>query len=127
MSGKKALLIEEVQMFPQARAVIKYLVADGRYDYLETGSLISIKENVRDIVIPSEEHSLCMYPLAFEEFADALGENLLIKYIKECFVKREPLERGIMYILLKKIIKAVYAYWWNATGCRNICCSYQRL
>ena len=51
------IIFDEVQMFPQARAAIKYLVADGRYDYLETGSLISIKENVRDIVIPSEERS----------------------------------------------------------------------
>ena len=92
---KSLIIFDEVQMFPQARAAIKYLVADGRYDYLETGSLISIKENVRNIVIPSEERSLCMYPLDFEEFADALGEDLLIKYINECFEKREPLERGM--------------------------------
>ena len=62
---KSLIIFDEVQMFPQARAAIKYLVADGRYDYLETGSLISIKENVRNIVIPSEERSLCMYPLDF--------------------------------------------------------------
>ena len=59
------------------------LVADERYDYLETGSLISIKENVRDIVIPSEERHLKMYPLDFEEFCDALGEAQIISYIIE--------------------------------------------
>lgn len=89
------LIFDEVQMFPQARAAIKYLVADGRYDYIETGSLISIKENVKDIVIPSEERSITMYPLDFEEFAWALGEEQLINYIKSCFEKREPLERGM--------------------------------
>ena len=62
------LIFDEVQMYPKARECIKYLVADGRYDYIETGSLISIKENVKDIVIPSEERHLKMYPLDFEEF-----------------------------------------------------------
>ncbi len=89
------IIFDEVQMFPQARAAIKYLVADGRYDYLETGSLISIKENVKDIVIPSEERHICMHPLDFEEFAIALGEELLVDYIKECFRKQEPLERSM--------------------------------
>lgn len=89
------LVFDEVQMFPTARTAIKYLVADGRYDYLETGSLISIRENVRDIVIPSEERHLRMYPLDFEEFAWALGEEPLISYIKKCFEKKEPLERSL--------------------------------
>lgn len=92
---KSVLIFDEVQMFPQARAAIKYLVADGRYDYIETGSLISIKENVKNIVIPSEERSIMMYPLDFEEFAWALGEEQLVDYIKSCFEKREPLERGM--------------------------------
>ena len=92
---KSVIIFDEVQMFPQARAAIKYLVADGRYDYLETGSLISIRENVKDIVIPSEERHINMYPLDFEEFALACGEELLIKYIKTCFDKKEPLERGL--------------------------------
>ena len=61
------IIFDEVQMFPKARECIKYLVADGRYDYLETGSLISIRENVKNIVIPSEERHLKMYPLDFEE------------------------------------------------------------
>jgi predicted AAA+ superfamily ATPase len=82
------IIFDEIQMFPQARAALKYLVADGRYDYIETGSLISVKENIQNIVIPSEERSLRMYPLDFEEFAWALGENLLVEYIKDCFKKR---------------------------------------
>lgn len=88
-------IFDEVQMFPQARAAIKYLVADGRYDYIETGSLISVKENIKDIVIPSEERSIQMYPLDFEEFAWAFGEDNLISYIKNCFEKKEPLDRGL--------------------------------
>lgn len=89
------IIFDEVQMFPLARASIKYLVADGRYDYLETGSLISIKENVKDIVIPSEERSINMYPLDFEEFCVALGEETLIEYIKHCYLQRKPLERSL--------------------------------
>ena len=89
------IIFDEVQMFPQARAAIKYLVADGRYDYIETGSLISIRENVKNIVIPSEERHINMYPLDFEEFAIALEEDLLVEYIKKCFEKREPLERSM--------------------------------
>lgn len=88
-------IFDEVQMFPQARAAIKYLVADGRYDYIETGSLISVKENVKDIVIPSEERSIKMYPLDLEEFAWALGEEPLIQYIRTCFEQRVPLDRGM--------------------------------
>lgn len=89
------IIFDEVQMFPKARAAIKHLVKDGRYDYIETGSLISIKENVKDIVIPSEERHLKMYPLDFEEFAWAMNEKLLIDYIKSCFFKRIPLDRSL--------------------------------
>ena len=85
------IIFDEVQKFPKAREAIKHLVKDGRYDYIETGSLISIKENVKDILIPSEEESLTMYPMDFEEFADAMGESMLIPYIKECFEKKVPL------------------------------------
>lgn len=95
IEGKSLVVFDEVQMYPQARAAIKYLVEDGRYDYIETGSLISIKENVSDIVIPSEERHIYMYPLDFEEFANALGEGMLIDYIKDCFNKRIPLERAL--------------------------------
>ncbi len=89
------IIFDEVQRFPKARESIKYLVADGRYDYIETGSLISIKENIKDIVIPSEERQIKMYPLDFEEFCIALGENELCRYIRNCFSKKEPLEQGI--------------------------------
>lgn len=89
------IIFDEVQMYPQARAAIKYLVADGRYDYMETGSLISIKENVKDIVIPSEERHLNMYPLDFEEFAWALGGEILLECIKNCFDKKVPMDRGL--------------------------------
>lgn len=85
------IIFDEVQKYPRAREVIKYLVKDGRYDYIETGSLISIKENVKDILIPSEEQRITMYPMDFEEFAEALGESLLIPYIRDCFSKRVPL------------------------------------
>ena len=76
------VVFDEVQRFPAARELIKYLVADGRYDYIETGSLISIKENVQGIVIPSEERKLKMYPMDFEEFCWAFGEEMLADYIR---------------------------------------------
>ncbi|MDO5305744.1 MAG: AAA family ATPase [bacterium] len=85
------IIFDEVQLFPRARAAIKYLVADGRYDYIETGSLMSIKKNVKDIVIPSEERHIQMYPLDFEEFLLALGNDTLMDFIKACFEKRKPL------------------------------------
>ncbi len=79
------IIFDEVQLFPRARAAIKYLVADGRYDYIETGSLMSIKKNVRDIVIPSEERHMKMYPLDFEEFLWALSNETLMNLVKICF------------------------------------------
>lgn len=89
------LIFDEIQKCPKAREAIKYLVADGRYDYLETGSLISIKENVSHITLPSEERRLCMYPMDFEEFAWAMGEENLCQYIRKCFHDRRPLEQGL--------------------------------
>ena len=89
------IIFDEVQRFPKARECIKYLVADGRYDYIETGSLISIRDNVKDIVIPSEERHLKMYPLDLEEFCMALGEEQLTGYIRKCFEERIPLETGL--------------------------------
>lgn len=86
------IIFDEVQRFPKARQAIKYLVKDGRYDYIETGSLISIKENIKDIVIPSEERKINMSPLDFEEFLWAKGEDKLLDYIKECFNDKKPLE-----------------------------------
>lgn len=92
---ESVILFDEVQRFPKARESIKYLVADGRYDFIETGSLISIKENVKDIVIPSEERHLKMYPMDFEEFCWALEETPLVEYIHRCFEEKTPLERGL--------------------------------
>ena len=78
------IIFDEIQKFPKAREAIKYLVADGRYDYIETGSLISIRENVEKITVPSEERKLKMYPVDFEEFLWAMDEELLAEHIREC-------------------------------------------
>ena len=75
---KSLIIFDEVQLCPLARQAIKHLVKDGRYDYLETGSLISIKKNVKDILIPSEERKLQMYPMDYEEFRWALGDQTTI-------------------------------------------------
>ena len=92
---KSVIIFDEVQREPFARQAIKHLVKDGRYDYIETGSLISIKENVKDILIPSEEQSIRMFPMDFEEFAWALGEGMIIEYIRDCFANRVPLHDSI--------------------------------
>lgn len=85
------IILDEVQLFPKAREAIKHLVKDGRYDYIETGSLISIKENTKNILIPSEERKIKMNPMDFEEFAWTLGEEQLLDYIKKCFDEKKPL------------------------------------
>ncbi len=85
------IIFDEVQLYPKAREFIKQLVADGRYDYIETGSLISIKRNVEGILIPSEEHSIELDPLDFEEFLWALGEKPLADMIRWSFEALEPL------------------------------------
>ena len=92
LSGNRCVIIfDEVQLFPLARQAIKYLVADGRYDYIETGSLISIRKNVKDILIPSEEYRLKMFPMDFEEFLWAFGDDVTIPVVKEAFQKRKAL------------------------------------
>lgn len=88
---KSIIIFDEVQLFPRARAAIKYLVADGRFDYIETGSLISIKRNIKNIVIPSEERHIKMNPMDFEEFLWALGNDTLMDIIKNCFEKNIPM------------------------------------
>lgn len=85
------IIFDEVQLFPKARAAIKYLVEDGRYDYVETGSLMTIKKNVADIVIPSEERHIKMYPLDFEEFLWALDNDTLMDFIRLCFEEKKPM------------------------------------
>ena len=89
------IIFDEVQLYPRARAAIKYLVADGRYDYIETGSLMSIKKNVKNIVIPSEERHIKMYPMDFEEFLWAKGEDLIIPIIRNCFEEKKPLGQAL--------------------------------
>lgn len=88
---RSLIIFDEVQRYPPAREMIKRLVADGRYDYVETGSLISIKRNVENILIPSEEHKLHMEPLDFEEFLWAMDEELLADAIKQAFDSQKPL------------------------------------
>ena len=85
------IIFDEVQQFPHARGLIKYLVADGRYDYMETGSLVSIKKNVRDIVIPSEERKFELNPFDFEEFCWAMNEKALSDAIRLSYEQQKPL------------------------------------
>ena len=88
---RSVIIFDEVQDCPRARAAIKHLVKDGRFDYLETGSLISIKRNVKNILIPSEEDSVAMYPMDFEEFLWAMGDEMLMPYIQQQFERKLPL------------------------------------
>lgn len=89
------IIFDEVQFCPRARAAIKYLVKDGRYDYIETGSLVSIRKNVENIMIPSEEESLAMNPMDFEEFLWAMGDDMLMDAIRDCFEQRHPLGQSL--------------------------------
>lgn len=89
------IIFDEIQRFPKARQSVKKLVKDGRFDYIETGSLISVKENVKDITIPSEERKLKMYPLDFEEFCWAMNEVQMVSYIRDCFERKVPLEEKL--------------------------------
>lgn len=113
------IIFDEVQQFPRARQLIKYLVADGRFDYLETGSLIRLKKNVKDIIIPSEEDHIEMFPLDFEEFLWAMGDEATVPLLKQCFDARKPLgaalHRKIMndfrqYLLVGGMPQSVLAY-----------------
>ena len=92
---KSLIVFDEIQNFPKAREAIKYLVKDGRYDYIETGSLMSINANVKDINIPSEEHRIDMFPMDFEEFLWALGDDMMMDYTRECFANRKPLGQSL--------------------------------
>ena len=99
---KAVIIFDEVQLFPLARQAIKYLVADGRYDYIETGSLISIKKNVKDILIPSEEEKIKMYPMDFEEFLWAQGNTVTMSAIKDAFQQRKPLGDAVHRKIMKQ-------------------------
>ncbi len=116
---KSAIIFDEVQLAPKARQAIKYLVKDGRYDYIETGSLISIRKNVKDILIPSEEVKLQMYPMDYEEFKWALGDTTTIRLLQDCFHNKTSLgdatNRKLMrdfrlYMLVGGMPQAVAAY-----------------
>jgi len=116
---ESVIVFDEVQQFPRARQLIKYLVADGRYDFIETGSLIRLKKNVQNIIIPSEEEHIEMFPLDFEEFLWALGDEATAALIKQCFDSRavlgQALHRKIMndfrqYILVGGMPQAVLEY-----------------
>lgn len=115
---KSVIIFDEVQQCPLARQAIKYLVADGRYDYIETGSLISIKKNTEHITIPSEEDQLQMHPMDYEEFRWALGDEVTIPLLRRFWEKKTPLknvhrqtQRDIrLYMLVGGMPQAVNAY-----------------
>ena len=116
---KSVIIFDEVQLAPKARQAIKYLVKDGRYDYIETGSLISIRKNVKDILIPSEEVKLHMFPMDYEEFRWALGDTTTIRLLQGCFHDKTSLgdatNRKLMrdfrlYMLVGGMPQAVVVY-----------------
>lgn len=89
--ARSLIIFDEVQFCPRARSGIKHFVRDNRFDYIETGSLVSIKKNVKDIMIPSEEHPVQMYPMDFEEFLWAMGDEMIMPYIRSQFEKKKPM------------------------------------
>lgn len=116
---KSLVVFDEIQDCPKAREAIKFLVADGRFDYIETGSLISIRSRVKGINIPSEEDVLEMYPLDFEEFTWAMGQEMLMSYIRDCFTKQKPLGQQLhrkamdlfrLYVVIGGMPQAVQEY-----------------
>lgn len=115
---KSVIIFDEVQKCPMARQAIKYLVQDGRYDYIETGSLISIKKNTEGITIPSEEDTLQMYPMDYEEFRWALGDGTTMPMLRQFFESRRPLgaahretQKNIrLYMLVGGMPQAVNEY-----------------
>ena len=115
---ESVIVFDEVQLSPKARAAIKYLVADGRYDYIETGSLVSLRHNVKDIVIPSEEEAIDMFPMDFEEFLWAMGNEMMLDFIRRQFeskspmgaVHRKALDFLRQYMIIGGMPQAVKAY-----------------
>jgi len=116
---KSVIIFDEVQLCPKARQAIKHLVKDGRYDYIETGSLLSIKKNVKDILIPSEESRIPMYPMDFEEFLWAIGKTMYYDYIRTSFENLRPVGDSMnrvflrmfrLYMLVGGMPQAINAY-----------------
>ncbi len=116
---ESVIIFDEVQLFPLARQAIKTLVSDGRYDYIETGSLISIRKNVKDILIPSEEKRLNMVPMDYEEFRWALGDTATVPLLKQAFqeqrsigdvVHRRLMRDFRLYMLVGGMPQAVESY-----------------
>ena len=95
------IIFDEVQFCPKARQAIKHLVADNRYDYIETGSLISIKKNVKDILIPSEEKRISMFPMDYEEFRWALGDTTTIPLLKKLWEEKKSFGNDLNRQLIK--------------------------
>ena len=102
---RSLIVFDEVQEFPRAREAIKFLVEDGRYDYIETGSLISIHDNVKDIIIPSEEEPVQMFPMDFEEFCWALGDETTVPAIRSSFENRKPLGDALHKSVMRQFRK----------------------
>lgn len=98
---RSVIIFDEIQKCPKVREAIKYLVKDHRYDYIETGSLLSIRKNTKDIVIPSEETRLDMYPLDYEEFRWALGDSVTISLLKEAFENVRPMGDAVARKLMR--------------------------
>jgi len=115
---QSVIIFDEVQLQPLARQAIKHLVKDGRYDYIETGSLLTLKRNVKDILIPSEETRLTMYSMDFDEFLWATGKEVGTKFIKMFYDKKLPLGASHrntlrdlrLYMLIGGMPQAVNAY-----------------
>ena len=116
---ESVIIFDEVQMQPLARQAIKHLVKDGRYDYIETGSLLSLKKNIKGIVIPSEEHAETLYPLDFEEFYWAIGNTVSLGQMHDAFMMKRPMGEAVhrrwmrdlrLYMLVGGMPQAVEAY-----------------
>lgn len=116
---ESVIVFDEVQMQPLARQAIKHLVKDGRYDYIETGSLLSLKKNIKGIVIPSEEHAETLYPLDFEEFYWAIGNTVSPEQMQDAFMMKRPMGEAVhrrwmrdlrLYMLVGGMPQAVEAY-----------------
>ncbi len=115
---KSVIIFDEVQNCPLARQAIKYLVKDGRYDYIETGSLISIKKNTKNITLPSEEEKVTLYPMDYEEFRWAMSDEATVPLLRMFYEKRLPLDKAHrekmrdfrLYMLVGGMPQAVNAY-----------------